>query len=84
VAEEAPVFGRVIFRQGGNSVLTVAFDAEFFRLFFIHGHEPFMIGVVRQPRRGLRRGIPQKQEQTDAEKKKKGIIHHYFYSTIHQ
>jgi len=83
VAEETAVFGRMIFRQGELRVFTVAVDTEFLRLFFIHGHKAFMIGVMRQVRRGFRRRVPEKQEQADTENEKKPIINQYFFSAVH-
>ena len=83
VAEQAAVFGRMILGQGGDAILTVALDAEFFRRFLFHTHEPLMVFIVRQLGRCFRRSGPQKQEQAGTEQEKKGVVDHYFILAVY-
>ena len=71
------------FRQGRNSVLAVAFGAEFFRLLFAHIHEPLVILVMGQPGRGFRRRIPEKQKDARTEDEKEGVVDQYLFFAVH-
>jgi len=62
MAEKAAIFGRMIFGQGRNSFREMAFNTEFFRLFFLHLLETTMIRVFGQFCGSLFRGVEQEQE----------------------
>lgn len=54
------------FGQGVATFWGMAFGAEFFRLFFLHGLEAVVIGVVGQFGRCLLRGVEQEEENGGA------------------
>jgi hypothetical protein len=83
VTEEAAVLGGMIFRQGVYTVGAVTIGTEFFRLFFVHGHEALMIAVMGKPCCRFRRRVPEKEEDSGAEYDKKKIGNQYFLFAVY-
>jgi hypothetical protein len=79
MAEQAPVFRGMVLQQGRDAVRAMTLIAEFFRCFFLHGHEAFMILVMRQPGRSFRRRKPEEQKDACTEHDKKKVVYEYFF-----
>ncbi|MBV5319062.1 MAG: hypothetical protein JZU50_14795 [Desulfobulbaceae bacterium] len=83
MAEEAAVFGRMGLGERGFTFWGVADFAGFFRFFFFHGHETFMVLIMGQRGCGFRGGKKEKEENTAAANQKKQVVKDVFMSGNH-
>ena len=82
MTEQATVFGRMVLGQRIDTVRAVAVITEFFRLFFVHGHKPFMVIVMWQPGSCFRWCAPEEQEKTHTEYEEKQVVDQYFLFAV--
>jgi hypothetical protein len=78
MTEETAIFGRMVFGERCFCPWGVTGLAEFFCLFLFHGHETFMVLVMRQRCRGFRRGVKEKEENAAAACQKKTVVQNIF------
>jgi len=60
--------------QGGDSLMGMTRDAEFFRFFFPHAEKGFMVGIMGEKRRCFLRRVPEKEKHPPAKGQKDNIV----------
>lgn len=83
MTEQASIFGGMVHGERIDTLRAMTIVAEFLRLFFLHGHKPFMVIIMRQFGCRFRWSIPEKEKETDAESNKEQIIDKDFLFTVH-
>ena len=74
MAEQAPVFGGMVFGQRGDALGRMAFLAEFFRRLFVHCQEFCMVFIIGQVLGSLFRGVPEEEEKATADNDKNDVV----------
>ena len=74
MAEQAAIFGGMVFGQRGDALGRMAFLAEFFRSLLVHCQEFCMVFIVGQVLGRLFRCIPEEEEKATADNDKNDIV----------